>query len=1422
MIRNGLEIEKETVTIAMEYHYEDNTSSHNFYMATFLAPYLPSMGDDCYQSYESKEISSNSAKTEDDSNSPWNAFDLNVNVPWEEETYNFYVQVAWDKCIPQINGFMINVGYSRTLHPSSFTLRGYPPNSSSSDLMVTKTDYEYENSYQNFFALPVNEKIYQKVRMQITKTGGSSLRLNELALLTCRYSVPEKLELTETELNLNAYVDTVRVLPVYDGFVSCSSTPTLPSGLSINYQTCIISGTPREVKEETTYTIKSLKPQETTTTLKITVTECTKTILEVERTYGAINYMYETHWLRKSGGDTVERVYQNTVQQASKTVTNRYCFEGGLYELTVDNAVNNYWRPDSYIKLNLVYGTDTVTILNWKYDLTSGYNPSITVNINAEIPREQEWHYIMGEVPEGWDSATMPEDWSKAKKGSFGESTNQLQIYKYQFSTDITTAAGYEMELMYTHGIIVVINGIEVFRNNVEGAPTNETYATDSYSATKYRRVSLPLYIPATSTSEGYSVIKSGNNVVAICLVARTAAQRTSTFDASLHIMGRETVGRVFDYTASTSDSSAVANNAFDLSGQTVYTSTSCNEGRYIQITFNDDRREWISKYVIVNSFEEDKISPNSWVFQAKNEKDSEWTTLNQVNATAYWYESQGKEIWINNLKPYNSYRIFNLLGDSTDTPCEVNLSQIGLFADSMQRQESELAFSGNPVGYLNVDFENLIPTCVYYKEYRTNPSLPSFLSIDEVSGYIRGSNLVKMDPTVFTITASKLDGSSISTELTLSVIECDKSMVQLVILTDSYPSEMGWELYQGSSASGDPISSKTSHTGKNSYQYKYFCLDNGIYTFKFIDSYGDGWAVPAGYRVMSNNYLTYAQGTIPRGTKPVTKIVTFSNNMVIKRKSSDWRVLKGQATNTWASVNFDHSSWTQTEGGSVGKMDTNTIYLRHLFSIDDIIKTPVLNVQIRYSGGAAAYINGVRVYRVHLPNVIAFDTAATDSHSSYAYSQFSIPLQLKGGKNGQNVLAVELHRTSSQGADTDSAFEVEAILAYGDCAVSRSRVDSYKATTPVKGSAYGVFDTTIWNYISWDWIEGTYVSWEFENLDGVFFNKYRIYSDGSYGSVSWVLQAKREDDEVYTTFDSQKAATLVDRDAVEFSVPNGIIGYKDFRLEIVGVEYPTGFTIDELEFAYCAASGNLCPGVGDYPSVAEGEISVSTCPQYYDGYSYRECKNQQLGEVKLDRCSKFAPSKLEFAEPIYTVYVNAEVTGITPTVFGLVDDYQILPELPEGLSFNTKTGSVVGKPEKITTKLQEYTVTGYNENGSASGSFKLSVITGYCDPDEFWPRTEIGTTYVYDCKEKGNYVGTMRRSCKLGKTEPEWGLEVGFCMAVSSFIAMGVLLLIVILIVIVAVVKVVSDKKKANARSGVRGGKKARNIMKSVPYAKI
>lgn len=114
-------------------------------------------------------------------------------------------------------------------------------------------------------------------------------------------------------------------------------TPSLPTGMSITYSSCVIQGIPRVAVDHQTYTVSARMPFETSATFTLTVTDCAKTIVEVARTYGAEGAIYESHWLRTvDGATTVERVNKNTVQKAGKTVKNRYCVEGGLYELTVD------------------------------------------------------------------------------------------------------------------------------------------------------------------------------------------------------------------------------------------------------------------------------------------------------------------------------------------------------------------------------------------------------------------------------------------------------------------------------------------------------------------------------------------------------------------------------------------------------------------------------------------------------------------------------------------------------------------------------------------------------------------------------------------------------------------------------------------------------------------------------------------------------------------------------------------------------------------------------------------------------------------------------------------------------------------------------------------------------------------------------
>ena len=141
---------------------------------------------------------------------------------------------------------------------------------------------------------------------------------------------------------------------------------------------------------------------------------------------------------------------------------------------------------------------------------------------------------------------------------------------------------------------------------------------------------------------------------------------------------------------------------------------------------------------------------------------------------------------------------------------------------------------------------------------------------------------------------------------------------------------------------------------------------------------------------------------------------------------------------------------------------------------------------------------------------------------------------------------------------------------------------------------------------------------------------------------------------------------------------------------------------------------------------------------------------------------------------------------------------------------------------KEVTTKIETYKLTAYNDMGQATCSLQLKVVVGQCKADgQMFKPTVVGETFVYDCAQENN-LGKITRTCKMGKNEPEWGPTIGMCINLTTIIVLGGLLVVVVIIVVIALLKVASDKKKANARRGVKGGKKALNIMKSVPYNKI
>ena len=98
-------------------------------------------------------------------------------------------------------------------------------------------------------------------------------------------------------------------------------------------------------------------------------------------------------------------------------------------------------------------------------------------------------------------------------------------------------------------------------------------------------------------------------------------------------------------------------------------------------------------------------------------------------------------------------------------------------------------------------------------------------------------------------------------------------------------------------------------------------------------------------------------------------------------------------------------------------------------------------------------------------------------------------------------------------------------------------------------------------------------------------------------------------------------------------------------------------------------------------------------------------------GEQPMDAAVDAFPAPIDL-----TYLVNPAVytkgTAITPntaSVSGVVDGFSVTPSLPDGLNFDTSTGTIAGTPTTITPKAT-YVVTATNAGGSATASLSITV----------------------------------------------------------------------------------------------------------------
>ena len=134
-----------------------------------------------------------------------------------------------------------------------------------------------------------------------------------------------------------------------------------------------------------------------------------------------------------------------------------------------------------------------------------------------------------------------------------------------------------------------------------------------------------------------------------------------------------------------------------------------------------------------------------------------------------------------------------------------------------------------------------------------------------------------------------------------------------------------------------------------------------------------------------------------------------------------------------WNDINYDDSTWSQGNAElGYGDGDENTVindstltaYFRQSFTVADPLLFDSLDIDLIYDDGAVIYMNGTEIWRVNMPTgVVDYNTLASSNSGDNAREILSLSNNLVAG---ENVLAIEIHQSSS--TSSDISFDVKAV----------------------------------------------------------------------------------------------------------------------------------------------------------------------------------------------------------------------------------------------------------------------------------------------------------------------------------------------------------------------------------------------------------
>ena len=813
---------------------------------------------------------------------------------------------------PQVNAIRMWPYSDAGSAPSSFQLVAMRDTSSS--VLIRAFDSVFADlQWKRWDAVATTP--FRELHLVVEEGRSDTVKLYELQLLVCRSTsvpimYPQSAYVFYTRysrINLRSNAIDVQ---------NCSVTPSLPEGIAIDPETCDISGTTQVVSPQTLYQVTAQRGGETLTgEVTLSFLGCAGSMIRILRTY-QFNPEKEGFHIRDTVTDAMLlEVPIGHTSPASSDAVYYLCVTTERYDVTLEGS-STYWKPDSYLWIfGMLPENEEELLLKVRYD--SVQNNDVTYFMwRHTIGSGESWLYKMGAIPSGWYGSDT-EGWGEGVRGSFPDSSNQIQLYKKTFElASLEHVSGLILSLRYKYGCVVYLNGYEAWRNGVDGELGLSSLASNSYMEVLYRVVTLPgrrlvegngvgvggvgaggvgvgdvggvdvgvggvggvgvgdvdvdvnsangdhndndinnnAHTNPNTPTQHANLLKEGQNTIAIALISENAAtQRSSFFDATLRLMTDQPESHIWEFTAEMSGIVGSEANPFDQYHSTYLKYTWCSPNWYV-LRLEKDRREWINSVQIQNYYLENVEAVRQFRMYARNREDDPWVPLKNVTGLVYSMAAQRRRVYIANDQPYNQFRFEDF---STGNPkeCKWRLQSLNLVAENVMNELSPLVYPPTITVYKNVEMAEVIPQGDGYGDYSISPALPEGLMMDTTSGWISGTATELSPAREYTVTAMMITGGSTTVTLGLSVELCTggKSLITVRIRADGSPQENSWKLFEGRTTEGTPLQSVSEFPVKNNYYYLDFCLADGLYTFQAIDSFGDGWSSRAGYTLTAD-----------------------------------------------------------------------------------------------------------------------------------------------------------------------------------------------------------------------------------------------------------------------------------------------------------------------------------------------------------------------------------------------------------------------------------------------------------------------------------------------------------------------------------------------------------------------------------------